>query len=381
MNEKQAAPRAEKTIQDPGANGAGSEVGGESPAQQSGGPGLGRKVLGWLSFRNASALWVFVGMFILFSIWIPDTFLTEATWRSLLDSQALIALVAVGLLIPLSAGVFDFSISGAVGIGAVLIAYLLVESGLSVPLAMAITLLAGVVIGLANGFLVTKVRIDSFIATLAVSSILFAMVAWVSDSKQILGLSPSFQEIGSGELLGITYPVWIMLVVGLTVWYILERTPAGRRIYATGGNPEAARLAGINTNRIVWISFVVSAVVAIAAGILLSSRLGTGDPTVGQAYLLPAFSAAFLGSTQFRGGRFNVWGTVIAVYVLATGVKGLQLAGAPIWIPDLFNGVALIIAVGLSKWERTSRRASAIARVFPSRNRTKKETAADSSGG
>jgi ribose transport system permease protein len=85
---------------------------------------------------------------------------------------------------------------------------------------------------------------------------------------------------------------------------------------------------------------------------------------VGPSYLLPTFSAAFLGSTQFRGGRFNVWGTVIAVYVLATGVKGLQLAGAPLWIPDLFNGVALIIAVGLAKYQRTARRASAVSRMI-----------------
>ena len=97
---------------------------------------------------------------------------------------------------------------------------------------------------------------------------------------------------------------------------------------------------------------------------LLTANLGTGDPTIGPAYLLPAFSAAFLGSTQFRGGRFNVWGTIVAVIVLATGVKGLQLAGAPIWIPDLFNGVALLLAVGLAKYETTATRAGAVRRLL-----------------
>ena len=95
-----------------------------------------------------------------------------------------------------------------------------------------------------------------------------------------------------------------------------------------------------------------------------AASLGTGDPTVGPAYLLPAFSAAFLGSTQFRGGRFNVWGTVVAVYVLATGVKGLQLAGAPVWIPNLFNGAALLLAVGLANLERTQSRAGAVRRIL-----------------
>ncbi|MET0430564.1 MAG: hypothetical protein ABW026_18950, partial [Microvirga sp.] len=104
--------------------------------------------------------------------------------------------------------------------------------------------------------------------------------------------------------------------------------------------------------------------IAAFAGILESANLGNGDPTVGPSYLLPAFSAAFLGSTQFRGGRFNVWGTIVAVYVLATGVKGLQLAGAPIWIPDLFNGAALLLAVGLANFESTASRAGAIRRVL-----------------
>src|SRR4029077_15185349 len=113
--------------------------------------------------------------------------------------------------------------------------------------------------------------------------------------------------------------------------------------YATGGNIEAARLAGVRVAAVVICSLIACATIAAFAGLLVSANLGVGDPTIGPAYLLPAFSAAFLGSTQFRGGRFNVWGTVIAVYVLAAGVKGLQLAGAPVWIPNLFDGAALVI--------------------------------------
>lgn len=155
-----------------------------------------------------------------------------------------------------------------------------------------------------------------------------------------------------------------MLAVAAVAWFVLERTPAGRRIYATGGNPDAARLAGVRTGAVVICALVACGGIAALAGTLVSARLGTGDPTVGVSYLLPAFSAAFLGSTQFRGGRFNVWGTVVAVYVLATGVKGLQLAGAPTWIPDLFNGVALLLAVAMARLERTAGRASAIRRAL-----------------
>jgi ribose transport system permease protein len=136
---------------------------------------------------------------------------------------------------------------------------------------------------------------------------------------------------------------------------VLERTPLGRRIYATGGNIEAAKLAGVRTSVIIVGSLMVCGAVAALGGILLTARLGNADPTVGPSFLLPAFTAAFLGSTQFRRGRFNVWGTVLAVYVLAVGVKGLQLSGAPVWIPDAFNGAALILAVGMAAYVGTVR--------------------------
>jgi ribose transport system permease protein len=327
-------------------------------------PGLSQSVQRNLSFRNISALYVFAVIFIVFSLWVPETFLVGDTWKALLDSQAVTALLAVGLVCALSAGAFELAIGAELGFGAILVAWLLAKQGVPIVPSLALTLLAGAVIGLVNGLLIVKVRIDSFIATLGVSSILLAMIAWVSTSQQILGLSQSFQKIGTSELLGITLPVYIMLAVALVTWYVLERTPAGRRVYATGGNPEAARLAGVRTEMVVVGSLIACGTIAALAGVLVSSRLGTGDPTIGPAYLLPAFSAAFLGSTQFRGGRFNVWGTVLAVYVLATGVKGLQLAGAPIWIPDLFNGVALLIAVGMAKYQGAAHRAGAVRRLL-----------------
>ncbi|MGH2940398.1 MAG: ABC transporter permease [Solirubrobacterales bacterium] len=317
-----------------------------------------------LSFRNISAIYIFVVMFAVFSIWVPDTFLQWDTWKALVDSQAVTAVLAIGLVVALSAGVFDLAIGAELGFGAILVAWFLVDKGLGIVPAIALTLVGGALIGLLNGWLVVRVKIDSFIATLGVSSVLLAAIAWISDSQQILGLPTGLQKIGITEIAGLTIPVYIMLVLALVVWYVLERTPIGRHVYATGGNIEAARLAGVRVSVVVVASMVACATVAAFAGLLVSANLGTGDPTIGPAYLLPAFSAAFLGSTQFRGGRFNVWGTVVAVYVLATGVKGLQLAGAPIWIPDLFNGVALLLAVGLAKYERNVTRAASVRRLL-----------------
>jgi ribose transport system permease protein len=321
-------------------------------------------VLRGLSVRNASAVYVFIVLFVVFALWVPDTFLRWNTWNAMLDDQAITALVAVALVIPLAAGGFNLAIGAEVGFAAMFIAWLLERRGVPAVPAVLLTLLAGATVGLAQGLLVVRARIDSFIATLGASSILLALIAWLSGGAQILGLSPSFSKLGTNTLNGITYPVYFMLAVALAVWYFLERAPGGRRLYATGGNAEASRLAGVRTSRVIILSFVGCGVITAIAGTLISARLSTGDPSVGPAYLLPAFSAAFLGSTQFRGGRFNVWGTVLAVYVLATGVKGLQLAGAPVWIPDLFNGAALLIAVGMAKYQGTGGRAAAIGRLL-----------------
>lgn len=323
-----------------------------------------REIRRLLSFRNISAIYIFIVMFAVFSIWVPDTFLKWDTWKALIDSQAVTAILAVGLVIALSAGAFDLAIGAELGFGSILVAWFLANKGVPVVPAIALTLLAGALIGLLNGLLVVKVRIDSFIATLGMSSILLALISWVSSSQQILGLPEGFGKIGTTEIFGLTLPVYLMLVVGAVVWYVLECTPLGRRVYATGGNIEAARLAGVRVAAVVIGSLIACGTIAAFAGMLVSANLSTGDPTIGPAYLLPAFSAAFLGSTQFRGGRFNVWGTIVAVIVLATGVKGLQLAGAPIWIPELFNGAALLLAVGLAKFETTAARAGAVRRLL-----------------
>jgi ribose transport system permease protein len=304
-----------------------------------------------LSFGNASALYIFAAIFIFFSLVIPDTFLAATTWRTLLDNQVVAGLAAMALLVPLSAGVFNLAIGLQVGAGSIFIAWLVVNAGLPVGASVVLACLSGAVIALVTGFLVVQVRIDSFIATLGVSSLLAAGITAISGGEQILGVPQGLSDFGVANLGGVTYPFLVFVLVSVVLWYFLERTPAGRRIYATGGNIDAARLSGVNTTLVIYSSLVVCGVIAALDGVLLTARLGNADPTIGPGYLVPAFTAAFLGSTQFRGGRFNVWGTFVSVYVLAAGVKGLQLWGAPVWIPDAFNGLSLLVAVGLAKFQ------------------------------
>ena len=331
-----------------------AETSGVEPAGRPSGrsaPPTTSKLRRYLGFRNISAIYIFVVIFAVFAIRIPDTFLASGTWRTLLDNQVITGITALALIIPLAAGVFNLAIGLQVGTGSMVVAWLLVDHGLSIPLAILVGALGGVVIGLLSGLLIVKVRIDSFIATLGVSSLLAAFITGISGGEQILGVPDAYANFGVRNFHGITFSFILLVLVALVVWYFLERTPSGRRVYATGGNIEAARLAGVNTTVVIFGSLMACGALAAGAGMLVTARLGNADPTIGPGYLVPAFTAAFLGSTQFRGGRFNVWGTVLSVYVLAVGVKGLQLSGAPVWIPDAFNGASLLVAVGMAKYQ------------------------------
>jgi ribose transport system permease protein len=298
-------------------------------------------------FRRFSLVYVGIAIIALYSILTPDTFLTTQTLQSVLSEQAITAIVALGLLVPLSAGAYDLSVGYMLGFAGVLCGWLLTH-GVPVVPCIAIVLVVGLIVGVANSTVVIAFRIDSFIGTLATGSILLALVGWVSGNSLTFGLPKAFTSIALTKLFGVSLPFFYLIVLAVILWFVLDQTPVGRRIYATGGSPEAASLAGIRTKRVLFGSLLVSAVCSALAGILLSANLAAASPTVGAEYLLPAFAASFLGSTQVTPGRFNVWGTLLAVYVLAIGVKGLYLLGAATWVPSLFNGVALILAVGLS---------------------------------
>ena len=327
-----------------------------------------------LSFQNISAIYLFILVFVIFSILVPGTFLTPGTWLGIFDAESLTVMAAIAVMIPLVAGVFNLAIGAEIAWAVMLVAVLQARWNVPFWIAILVTLACGALIGLISGLIITKLRIDSFIATLGMSSILLAAKWFISDNRQITGLDDGFREVArAGVTLAyndqgnptfkITLPVIVMIVVAFIVWYVLERIPAGRRMYAIGYNADGARLSGVKVQKIQIGTLMAGGVIAALAGVLLASKLNSGDPTVGPSMLLPALTAVFLGSTQFKGGRFNVWGTVLALYVLAVGIKGLQLLGASGWVEDLFYGVALIGAVALSRWEPTAKRLGAVKRA------------------
>lgn len=301
-----------------------------------------------LGLDRFSGLYVLAIVIIFFSIVLPDTFPTTTTLKGVANDQAITAVLALALIIPLAAGVYDLSIAGMLGFSVMLTAYFQ-EQGWPVLVAILIALLAGILIGAVNGFVVVRLHVNSFIATLGMSSVLLAGAAWVSNGRAIsTGFNETFLKASRNDLLGIPLPVGYLVVIAAILYFIMEYRPVGRYLLATGGNPDAARLAGVRTDRIVWGSLIAAGFLSALAGVILIAKLGIADPNVGGAYLLPAFSAAFLGATQFKNGRVNVLGTLLAVYLLAVGVKGLQLSGAALYVTDLFNGLALIVAVALA---------------------------------
>lgn len=313
-----------------------------------------RSPIKWKMFhpRNIGVVYLYGLIWVVFMMWVPDTWLTWLTHRSVLNQNAILVVVAIGLLVPLSAGVFDLSIAGTISASAVMVSWGLVEAGWSIPVAIGAALLVGVVVGNVNGFLVVRIRIDSFIATLGTSSVLTAFAVWRSSNRSILGFPEAFKSLTTQFAFGLNKTVLFALVLAFALWFVFEHTAVGRYLFATGGARDAARLAGVQTDRYVWGSLVVSAVFASIAGVLLASQFGSTQAQSGSPYLLPAFAAAFLGSTQFKS-RFNVWGALLAVFVLQSGVKGLQLAGVgTTWIESLFFGVALVVAVGFSSFRK-----------------------------
>ena len=318
---------------------------------------FGQRLKHGLSFRNIGAVYVWALIIIVFTIWVPDTFPTWATVKQLLNGNAVTAMLALALVIPLCARVFDLSVAYVASLSGVTVAYFL-EQSLSVVPAVGLGLAIALLVGVINAFVVVTMGVDSFIGTLATGSLIQAFITMITNDIAISDarVAGPFANIAQQDIAGVTLPVFYVLVIATIIWFLLEHTATGRRMYATGFNADAARLTGVRTKRLRFISLLVSAFIAGIAGIVLASTLGSGDPTAGNPYLLSAFAAAFLGATQLRGGRFNAWGTLIAVLMIGTGIIGLGLASAPSWAPNMFTGIVLIAALAITEQERRSMR-------------------------
>ena len=299
-------------------------------------------------FDRFSGVYLWVLFIVVFGFWVPSEFLSTATLHSVAAQQAVTGMIGLAILIPLAAGLYDLSVGATANVSGILTIVLMNSNHWAVVPAIIAGIAIAVAIGFVNAFIVVKLGVNSFIATLGMGSILAAVEVIISSNSQpIPPISTSWNNFTQTTVFGFQIIVLYLLILAIVLWWLTAHTPVGRYIYAIGGNPEAARLSGVRINRYTTFALVCSATISGLAGIMFSSLNGP-SLDFGSTLLLPAFAAAFLGSTQLIPGRFNVWGTLLAIYVLATGVQGLQFVSGASWLSEMFNGVALIIAVALS---------------------------------
>jgi ribose transport system permease protein len=296
-----------------------------------------------------AVLGVLILIIVIFSILLPSSFPTYSTVQTILSTQSVLGLVAIGTLFPLIAGEFDLSIAAISGLCG-LVSARLAADGSSAAIVICVTLVVALGVGFINGALTVYFKINSLISTLATATIISGVVIWISAGSTISirpnGFFASFAtpQIGGKVPVAAVY----LAAVAILAWIFFEVTPWGRLFRITGASERAARLVGIGTSRIVLASFVVAGLIAGFSGLVSTSQLGSASPAIGPPYLLPAYAAAFVGSTTVRVGRFNVIGTLIALYLIAVGVTGLELEGVATYVLPIFSGAALIIAVAIS---------------------------------
>jgi len=298
-------------------------------------------------------------LIIVFSVTLPTTFPTLINLRSIISDKAIIALLSLAAMIPMAAGRIDLTVGYGIVLWHILAISLQTMFGFPWPAAVLIVLVLGGATGFLNGLLVEVARIDSFIATLGTGTVLYAFALWHTGGRQVVGMLPDgFYALNGTMVLGLPITGYYVLVLAVLMWLVFEYTPTGRYVYAIGANPKAAALNGIPVRKFVIGSFVASGLLSALAGVLLASKLRIGQASVGLEYLLPALVGAFLGSTTIKPGRVNVWGTLIGVAILAVGISGIQQFGGSFFVEPLFNGVTLLIAIGIAGYAQRKRGAA-----------------------
>jgi ribose transport system permease protein len=295
--------------------------------------------------------WVVVIVF--FSLLRPDAYPTWGNFSTILGSQAVLVVITLGLMIPLTAGDFDLSVASVLMLSQMLIGILNVQHGWPIGLAIAAAVALSAVIGLINAGFILFFRIPSLIVTLGTGTFINGIVLWISASQTVGGISDNLvNAVIVARLFGIPLAFYYGLALSALVWYVFEFTALGRRLLFVGRGREVARLSGIRVDRVRMGCLVASSMFSALAGTLYAGMTGAADPTSGLNYLLPAFAAVFLGATSITPGRFNPWGSFIAVYLLVSGITGLTMLGIDTFVQNLFYGGALVLAVAASQLVR-----------------------------
>ena len=294
---------------------------------------------------------------------IAPNFMTFGNLRTLIRQISFAGISAVGLMFVMISGGIDLSIGSQIVFGNVLLAIMMVDWKLPPAVAIPMILLVGTGLGAINGLLCIKLKIHPLIITLGTSAIFKGMGYIINQSRNIMGFPDSFRWFGQGFVWGIPVPVIVMIIVALIGAFILTKTYFGRQIFALGGNEEAARLAGVNIDRMKVLLFMICGLISSITTVLLLSRVFAGQTITGQGLEFDCLTAALLGGVSFKGGEGNVFGLMVGMLIIGVLNNAMQLATFPDFSQTVVKGAVLLIAVAFDVYQKNRKAKETVARV------------------
>lgn len=312
-------------------------------------PAHGQRVRGFVS--RLGLLLVILLFVVVMSIASP-VFLSIANFKNLFIQSTILAVLALGQTFVIMTRGIDLSIGGTMALSSAICIGLVVYSGVPVLAALAIALLIGAGIGLLNGFAVTRLAVTPLIVTLATLSIARGATFVYTNGANITPVPPIVSAFGRGEVLGLPYSVVLLVGLAIGCHFILARTVFGRSVYATGGNEVASRLAGIPTNRVIMVTYIMSGIMAAIAGLILTARLESAGPRAGVGIELTVIAACVIGGTSLFGGTGSIFGTLLGVVLISLVSNAINLLSVPPAWDDLVKGVVIFLAAVVDVYRR-----------------------------
>lgn len=294
--------------------------------------------------RQLSVLGFLLLLVVVFAF-LADGFLTLSNVLNIALQTSIIAIVAIGMSFVIFTAGIDLSVGSTMALSGALAAGVAVNFGLDTYLGIGVGLLVGLLVGVINGLLIVKGSIPPFVATLSMLAVARGLTLVYTQGRPIAGLDERFIYLGSGQLFGIPLPVIIMVVIAVVAHLVTRYTPFGLHVYATGGNEETTRLAGISPDRIKLAVYMISGFLAALGGILLTARLWSAQPNAAYGWELDAIAAPVLGGTSLFGGAGSIGGTVIGAFIIGVLSNGLNLMGVPSYHQQVIKGLVFILAV------------------------------------
>jgi ribose transport system permease protein len=305
---------------------------------------------------------ILLSLLILFSFMAPN-FMTFGNLRILIRQVSFSGIAAVGLMFVMISGGIDLSIGSQVVLTNVLLAIMMVYGKMDPVVAIPLILGVGLLLGMINGLLSITLKIHPLIITLGTAAIYKGIGYIINASRNIMGFPDSFRWLGQGYVWGIPVPVIVWVIVALIGAFVLNKTYFGRRVYALGGNEEAARLAGVRINRMKVFLFMICGFTAAITSVLLLSRVFAGQTVTGQGLEFDCLTAALLGGVSFKGGEGSVFGLVVGILIIGVLNNAMQLASFPDFSQTVVKGAVLLIAVAIDVYQKNRKAKATVAKV------------------